>query len=61
MGALMDKAWELFAKAESFDEKTRDTTKTEQLRRMAAKAADKYLDQACAAEETALAAGEKHG
>lgn len=60
MGPLMNEAWMAFDKAVGFDEKARDTTKTDGIRRMSVKATDKHLDRAVELEAEALAAGEKH-
>lgn len=57
---LLDQAWEVFDKAANFDAKARDETNTENMRRIALKAADKKLDEACELEAAALAAGERH-
>ena len=53
-------AWAKFEKAEKFDAKVQDSTKDEKTKRIAAKGVDKYLDEAVALEEQAIAAGERH-
>jgi hypothetical protein len=55
----LEQAWAAFDKAADFDAKARDETKPENLRRVAAKGADRKLDEACRLEAQALEAGER--
>jgi hypothetical protein len=53
-------AWEQFDKAVRFEEKAKDPSKAENMKRIALRAADKALDEAVKLEAAALAAGERH-
>ncbi len=54
MAPTMDDAWAVFDKAVRMEQKGRTPTSTENMSRIAARAADKLLDEACAIEREVI-------